>query len=120
MANHNDRLDSFVDSMEEYCNKLNDMSLFIKVLYEQLMIIFNGLGIEVTCMQVMQNRVLIFPPGWDFPPMTVLFKTLWSNGTLTLNIENCVEHPEIVDMVMDAIFSNLESLAMKQYDEGTG
>ncbi|MBP5595722.1 MAG: hypothetical protein J6Y02_10095 [Pseudobutyrivibrio sp.] len=115
-----DQLDSFVDSVEHWCNRLNDMSLFIKMLYEHLMIIFNGIGIEVKILQVMQDRVMIFPPGWDYPPMTVLFKSLWSNSSLTLNIEKCAEHPELIDMVMDAVFSNLESLAMKQYLEGTG
>jgi hypothetical protein len=67
----------------------------------------------------MSDYMLIFPNDWEYLPMTTLFYGFYKDHMLILNTGQCVEHPEILDAILDAFYINIEGLALSTYDEGT-
>lgn len=109
----------FGDPNLEKLNQIHHVSMFIKTMLNTMMEVLASIGIETKIISVMSDYMLIFPNDWEYLPMTTLFYGFYKDHMLILNVGQCVEHPEILDSILDAFYINIEGLALSTYDEGT-
>ena len=109
----------FGDPNLERINQIHHISAFIKTMLETMMDVLTSIGNKTKVISVLSDFMLIFPDDWEFLPMTTLFYGFYKDHMLILNAGQCLEHPEILDAILDAFYINIEALALSTYDEGT-
>ena len=105
---------------DRYIERLEEINDKIVKIFTMIRDQFNNIGINVKMLVIMRTYMIIFQEDFEDIKLFNEFKQLYNpeNKTLTLSIEQADQDINLLIMLVDAIYENIERLCDMQYKAG--